>query len=66
MALTPQVVLLSEGGSFLIVLLASWIMARFERRELADYGLPWESAFRLGFWQGAASGSREFRRCWLR
>jgi membrane protease YdiL (CAAX protease family) len=56
MALTPQVVLLSEGGSFLIVLLASWIMARFERRELADYGLPWESAFRLGFWQGAAIG----------
>jgi membrane protease YdiL (CAAX protease family) len=56
MALTPQVVLLSEGGSFLIVLLASWIMARGERRELADYGLPWQTAFHRGFWQGAAIG----------
>jgi len=32
---------------FILVLLASWIMAKIERRRIADYGLPWQSISRL-------------------
>jgi uncharacterized protein len=39
-----------------LVLIASWIMARIERRRVADYGIPFRRAFRRGFWQGAAIG----------
>jgi membrane protease YdiL (CAAX protease family) len=31
-------------------------MAKFERRTVADYGLPWQRAFRRQFWQGVAMG----------
>jgi len=41
---------------FILVLLASWIMAKIERRRIADYGLPWQRAFRGYFWLGAAIG----------
>jgi uncharacterized protein len=41
------------GGLAVAILLASWIMARLERRSLADYGLPWRRAFCGQFWQGA-------------
>lgn len=53
---TPKVVLIGEASSFALVLLASAIMARIERRKIADYGLPWHRAFRREFWQGAAVG----------
>jgi membrane protease YdiL (CAAX protease family) len=41
---------------FIFVLLASWIMAKIEHRQIADYGLPWRRAFRGRFWFGAAIG----------
>jgi len=41
---------------FLFFLLASWIMARIEKRTIADYGLPWRRMFRGEFWQGALLG----------
>jgi membrane protease YdiL (CAAX protease family) len=42
------------GGLAAALLLATWIMAKIEGRSLADYGLPWQRAFCLQFWQGAA------------
>lgn len=36
------------------LVLPSWIMAKFEGRSLADYGLPWRRAFCRQYWQGAA------------
>jgi hypothetical protein len=41
---------------FILVLIASWIMARIEGRRVADYGLGFKRAFRGGFWRGAAIG----------
>jgi uncharacterized protein len=49
-------VLASEATVFLLLLLASWIMARIEGRKIADYGLPWKKAFDRRFWQGALIG----------
>jgi hypothetical protein len=37
--------LVREVMSFLIFLLASWIMGRIEGRTIADFGLPWRSMF---------------------
>lgn len=48
--------LVREVGDFLIFLLASWIMGIWEKRTIADYGLPWRRMFRAQFWQGAALG----------
>jgi membrane protease YdiL (CAAX protease family) len=49
--------ILTGKARLLAVLLAvSWLMARLERRTLADYGLPWRHALRREFWQGAALG----------
>jgi hypothetical protein len=42
--------------AFAAVLVATWIMARIERRRVADYGLNLPGAFRKKFWQGAAIG----------
>lgn len=53
---TAALVLLGEGLFFLIVLFASWVMSKLEHRKIADYGLPWRSAFRGRFWQGAVIG----------
>jgi hypothetical protein len=41
---------------FILVLIASWIMARTEGGRIADYGLALERPFRRRFWQGAAIG----------
>jgi membrane protease YdiL (CAAX protease family) len=56
MAFTPRSVLVGEAISFALVLLASWIMARFEGRRIADYALPLHRAFRREFWQGVVIG----------
>ena len=48
--------LVREIMDFLIVVLTSWIMGRFECRTLADYGLPWRKMFHSQFWQGALLG----------
>lgn len=52
----PVSVLAGEATVFLLLFLASWIMARIEGRKIADYGLPWEKAFGRRFWQGALIG----------
>lgn len=39
-----------------VILLAAWIMAKFEGRSLADYGLPWQRALCGQFWQAGAIG----------
>jgi uncharacterized protein len=46
------------GGvvDFLAFLLGSWIMAKIEKRTIADYGLPWRRMFGSQFWQGALLG----------
>jgi uncharacterized protein len=53
---TPQIALLSEAALFFIVLFASWVMSKMERRTIADYGLPLRGAFGGKFWLGAAIG----------
>lgn len=48
--------LFREACDFLSFLLVSWMMGRYERRTIADYGLPWRNMFRARFWQGMAIG----------
>lgn len=38
--LTPRFTILNDGSSFLLLLFASWIMSRIEKRPLGTYGLP--------------------------
>ena len=38
------------------ILLFAWAASILERRPFAAYGLPWRSALRARFWQGAAVG----------
>jgi membrane protease YdiL (CAAX protease family) len=49
-------VILGETISFAIVLIASAIMGKFERRSFADYGLPFRNALGKEFWSGALWG----------
>lgn len=53
---TAKTVLLGEGVSFLLVLIAAAIMGRFEKRTIADYGLPLRGAFGARFFEGLAWG----------
>jgi uncharacterized protein len=53
---TVTTVVVSESLQFGIVLIASLIMARFEHRTLADYGLPFRLMLRRQFWTGALWG----------
>lgn len=53
---TAQFFLLTDGPFFGVVLLASWVMCKLERRSISDYGLPSRKAFRARFWQGAVIG----------
>src|SRR5438445_10356909 len=48
--------IIAEGVSFLLVLLASLAMSKFERRPVAIYGLPGREAFRRHFWAGILWG----------
>jgi uncharacterized protein len=48
--------LVLEVEDITIILFASWIMGRIERRTVGDYGLPWQRTFRREFWQGAGLG----------
>src|SRR2546423_4280417 len=47
---------IAEGISFLLVLLASLAMSKLERRPLSVYGLPARDAFRRHFWAGVLWG----------
>jgi uncharacterized protein len=48
--------LVSDTIALIGVVIATWIMARWERRRLTDYGLPGKNAFGRRFWEGAAFG----------
>lgn len=54
--LTTFPVMVSDGIMFLCPLLVAWIMSRFERKTLGDYGLPGRGAFGRKFWVGAGIG----------
>ena len=54
--ITPGAALLGEGIPLLFVGIASLVMARLERRTIADYGLPRLQALRTRTWQGALAG----------
>lgn len=49
-------VIIGETFAFGVVLIATAIMGRFERRSLADYGLPFRFALGKQFWAGALWG----------
>lgn len=53
---TAQFFLLTDGPFFVVVLLASWVMSKLERRSVSNYGLPWRNAFCARFWQGVVIG----------
>lgn len=57
---TPLWVFLTLGVLLPPLLIASWIMAKIEGRNFADYGLPWRRAFLLPFWQGAVFSFASF------
>lgn len=63
--LTPQGLSLSEGALFLFPSLAALIMARIERRQYGQYGLPARSAFRKDFWIGTLAGFLAISSCLL-
>jgi membrane protease YdiL (CAAX protease family) len=53
---SPTNVIIGETLLFGVVLIATAIMGRFERRSLADYGLPARQVLRKQFWTGALWG----------
>src|SRR5690349_18566673 len=55
-SLSPATAITAEVPSFAIILLGTFIFARFERRSLADYGLPFRRFLGKQFWTGALWG----------
>jgi len=43
--------------SFVAIVAATWIMARWEHRKLTDYGLPGKNAFGRRFWKALSLDS---------
>jgi membrane protease YdiL (CAAX protease family) len=55
--LHPMDLIIGEGGTLFVALMATVIMARFERRSLAVYGIPrWRDLFGRLFWVGVVWG----------
>ena len=54
--LNAMVFLLADTITLIGVLIVSWIMATWERRKLADYGLPGMNPCGWKFWEGALFG----------
>jgi membrane protease YdiL (CAAX protease family) len=52
----PRRLLFGESIGLVSVLLAAWVMSRFEKRRVGEYGLPVRGAFGKLFWQGALFG----------
>jgi membrane protease YdiL (CAAX protease family) len=50
------VFLVQDAIAFLAIVIATWIMARWERRKFSSYGLPGKNAFGRRFWEGAVFG----------
>ena len=58
-AITINAALPGEVLGVVAVLAAALVMGKFEKRSLADYGLPWRKALRARFWEGALWGFLE-------
>jgi len=54
--LEPGSMLHNESVALLVLLFATWVMSRIERRRIADYGLPLRRPFPIQFWQGIVIG----------
>jgi len=54
--LSAPFVLIGDGLALLLLLLVSGFAAKVEKRSFAVFGLPWQTAFRSRFWQGALWG----------
>ncbi len=54
--LMPGPVAWAQGLGFVYIMIAAAVMARIERREISDYGLPLRLALRKNFWLGALLG----------
>lgn len=48
--------LVQDTITFIAVVIATWIMARWEHRKLSSYGLPGRNVFGRRFWEGAVFG----------
>ena len=55
--LDPVGTIFDESQAIIEVLIATWIMARIERRRFIDYGIPVRTAFGRDFWVGLAWGA---------
>lgn len=55
--LTAQALLVEEVGEAIAVLVATGVLAAFERKRIDAYGLPVRYAFGAKFWEGAALGA---------
>jgi len=55
-SLDPVGTISDELQGLIQVLVATWIMARIERRQFLDYGIPVRNAFGREFWVGIAWG----------
>src|SRR5207244_40084 len=51
-----MVFLVGDAITLIAVVIATWIMARWEHRKLSSYGLPGKNAFGRRFWEGAVFG----------
>jgi CAAX protease family protein len=56
-SLDPVGTISDELQGLIQVLVATWIMARIERRHFLDYGIPVRNAFGREFWVGLAWGT---------
>jgi len=45
-----------DAITFVAVVVATWVMARWEHRRFTEYGLPGKNAFGRRFWEGAVFG----------
>jgi uncharacterized protein len=64
-ALTPLGTILTEGLLLLVTAVPAVIMAKIERRQFAEYGLPSGLAFRRDFWIGGLVGFLAISACLL-
>jgi len=55
--LDPLNMISEELQGLIQVVIATWIMARIERRRFPDYGIPLRNAFGRDFWVGIACGA---------
>ena len=53
---TPLLLGGSEAAAFLVLCVATFIMAKIEHRKFREYGLPLRQALRKDFWIGCLSG----------